>query len=147
MPNIGQILKGEISRLSRKEVRQQSNPLKRSTTTHRHEIAMLKRKVASLERQLRLLQRSAARPNRAAASEDESAKLRFRAAGFRALRTRLGISAAQMGKLLGVSGQSVYAWETQRASPRKAQLPGIATVRRLGKREVLRRLDASNGNS
>jgi DNA-binding transcriptional regulator YiaG len=72
------------------------------------------------------------------------AKLRFRAGGFATLRKRLGLSAEAMGKLLGVSGQSVYHWESGKASPRSSQLPAIAAVRKLGKREAQARLSKIN---
>jgi len=77
-----------------------------------------------------------------AVAEPESA-LRFRADGFKTLRQKLGLSAEQTGKLLGVSGQSVYAWETKRSSPRRAQLPAIAALRKMGKREAAARLQES----
>jgi transcriptional regulator with XRE-family HTH domain len=52
------------------------------------------------------------------------------------LRQKLGLSANEMGRLLGVSGQSIYLWEAGKAKPRASQLPAIAKVRKMGKREV-----------
>jgi hypothetical protein len=43
---------------------------------------------------------------------------------------------------MGVSGQSIYKWETGKATPRAAQLKAIAATRTLGKREVAARLAA-----
>ena len=68
--------------------------------------------------------------------------LRFRVAGFANLRKKWGLSAAEMGQLLGVSAQSVYHWESGKSRPRAAQLAAIAAVRGLGKREVAARLAA-----
>jgi DNA-binding transcriptional regulator YiaG len=76
------------------------------------------------------------------AEDDSGAGLRFRVAGFAALRKKLGISAAEMGKLLGVSAQSVYHWETGKTKPRASQLASIAAVRKLGKKAVAERLAA-----
>lgn len=59
-----------------------------------------------------------------------------------ALRKKLGISAAEMGKLLGVSAQSVYHWETGKTKPRASQLQAIAAVRKMGKRAVAAKLEA-----
>ena len=53
MSNIASVLKEEISRISRKEIRRETSSLKKSSTTHRSEIAALKRRVQELERQLR----------------------------------------------------------------------------------------------
>lgn len=61
--------------------------------------------------------------------------------GFAALRKKLGISAAEMGKLLGVSAQSVYHWESGKTKPRASQLQAIAAVRKMGKRAVAAKLE------
>jgi DNA-binding transcriptional regulator YiaG len=46
----------------------------------------------------------------------------------------LGLSAADMGVLLGVSAQTVYNWEAGKTLPRTAQLSAIAAIRKMGKR-------------
>ena len=75
-----------------------------------------------------------------AATESSEEKLRFRATGFATLRKKLGVSAEQMGKLVGVSALTVYHWEKGQTRPRATQLQAIAAVRKLGKREAARRL-------
>ncbi|MBL8377014.1 MAG: helix-turn-helix domain-containing protein [Burkholderiales bacterium] len=139
MPNLAVQLKSEISRLSRREIRNETKQLKKSSAQYRSEIATLKRRLASLESALKRLAKGApaeARPTEKAPEE----KLRFRAAGFATLRKKLGLSAEQMGKLVGVSGQSIYHWESGKARPRASQLPSIAAVRNIGKREAAARL-------
>jgi len=138
MPNIGSILKQEISRLARREIRQQTAALHKATASYRRDIAALKRHVAALERLARAQSKRLQKKAPVVAEPDTS--LRFRADGFKTLRKKLGLSAEQTAKLLGVSGQSVYAWETKRSSPRRAQLPAIAALRRMGKREAAARL-------
>jgi len=54
---------------------------------------------------------------------------------------RLGISAENYGKLIGVSGVTIYKWEHDTSSPRKAQLVALAAVRGLGNRQAKKRLD------
>lgn len=41
---------------------------------------------------------------------------------------------------MGVSRQTIYAWERGKTRPRKSQLGAIAAVRLLGKREAAERL-------
>jgi DNA-binding transcriptional regulator YiaG len=82
-------------------------------------------------------------PARGAAPEQEESSLRFRAAGFASHRKRLGLSAAQASKLLGVSSLSVYKWEAGKSHPRSSQLPAIARFRKLGKREAAALLEAA----
>jgi DNA-binding transcriptional regulator YiaG len=91
---------------------------------------------------VRRLGKTSARSTTPAKEEDESQGLRFRADGFASLRKKFGVSATQMGLLLGVSNQSVYHWETGKSKPRAAQLQAIAAVRKLGKKEVAQRLAA-----
>jgi predicted transcriptional regulator len=67
--------------------------------------------------------------------------VRFVAKGLRSLRTRLGLSAKHLSLLIGVSEQSVYNWETRKATPRKEQLAAIIGMRDLGKRKAERRLE------
>ena len=57
MPNIGNVLREEISRLALRTSRGQINPTKKSTAQHRRDIALLKRQVAQLERQVTVLLR------------------------------------------------------------------------------------------
>lgn len=57
MPNIGTLLKQEISRLARREIRGQVRTTKKASAQYRRHIAALRRQVAMLERQLTVLQR------------------------------------------------------------------------------------------
>lgn len=72
--------------------------------------------------------------------EKGGSQLRFQAKGFASLRKKLGLSAQEMAKLLGVSALSVYKWESGKATPRSSHLPAIAAVRKLGKKEALAKL-------
>jgi DNA-binding transcriptional regulator YiaG len=142
MSNFAAQLKTEISRIAKKESRTQAAVLKKAQTTHRAEIADLKRRIASLEAVVRRLDKTSARSTTPAKEDHEPQGLRFRADGFASLRKKFGVSAAQMALLLGVSNQSVYHWETGKSKPRAAQLQAIAAVRKLGKKEVAQRLAA-----
>jgi DNA-binding transcriptional regulator YiaG len=143
MPNIGSLLKDEIARVSRREIRRQTGAIKRASTSHRKTIAALRQQVTKLEKQVRLLSsRSARAPAATAASADSGGtSQRFVAKGFASLRKRLGLSAADLGKLLGVTGQSVYNWEAKKATPRREQVAAIAALRGVGKKDVRARLE------
>jgi transcriptional regulator with XRE-family HTH domain len=56
---------------------------------------------------------------------------------------RLGLSAGDFGKLVGVSANSVYAWESGSTIPRREQLAKIAALRAVGKLEAAKRLEAA----
>jgi len=147
MPNIRTVLKQEISRLSRKESRSQIDPTKKATARHRLDIAALKRQVAQLERQVTLISRQAFVAPPAAYSNSTPKPVRFGAGALRSLRNRLGLSAIDFGKLVGVSAQSIYNWEHESARPRPEQLTKLAALRGIGKREVGKRLkQLASGN-
>ena len=149
MSNIGTVLKEEISRLSRKEVRSQVGPTKKTTTTHRHEIAALKRRIASLERQITLLLRKGPGARPEVSPETTAKPIRFSAKRLQSQRSRLGLSAIDFGRLLGVSAQTIYNWEHEEARPRGEQLGKLAVLRGIGKREAGDRLKqlAASGKS
>ena len=67
--------------------------------------------------------------------------IRYSARSVRAQRKRLGLSAEQYGRLVGVSGLTIYHWEHGKARPRKAQLAALIAVRGIGKRDALKRLE------
>lgn len=145
MPNIASILKAEISRVARKEVRAEIETLKKASVHHRALIAALRRQVNALEKELRNVASSAGK--RAVASDvDEAAeagpKRRFSPARLASHRSKLGLSAASYGKLVGVSGQTIYHWEQGKARPRAAQLERLASVREFGKQQAAERLQA-----
>lgn len=147
MPNIAAVLKAEIARVARKEVRGEVEHLKKSSAAHRSEIAGLKKRIQELERLLKAQALASARGRglkalTAAESEGQAGGLRFRAAGMAANRKRLGLSAADFGLLVGATGQSVYSWEQGKSKPRAKALAAIAELRGLGKREVARRLES-----
>jgi DNA-binding transcriptional regulator YiaG len=135
MPNIASILKVEISRIARKEVRGETNTLKRAVVTYRHEIAALKRRTQALERLVgREAQSSASGSNSAIRKQGDQEVRRFSAKGLRSQRKRLGLSAAEVGLLLGATAQSVYNWEQGKARPSAKHMPAVIALRTLGKR-------------
>jgi DNA-binding transcriptional regulator YiaG len=142
MPNIGAILKDEISRLCRREIRKQVQPVRKVSAGYRRDIAALKRQVQELQRRTSALAKRTAQPATSDAGGEPVRASRFVPKGLRSLRARLGLSASDLARLMGVSDQSVYNWELKKSSPRKAQLAVLATIRALGKREAQARLEA-----
>ena len=142
MPNIASILKQEIARVARKELRRQTAALKKAATAYRSEIAALKRRVADVERQLRAGARTA-RPAAPTAANDESIPegMRFSAKGLAGHRKRLGLSAGELGLLLGVSTQTIYNWESGNARPHRKFLPTLVALRTVGKKQTLAHLE------
>jgi DNA-binding transcriptional regulator YiaG len=134
MPNIASVLKQEIARIARKEMRLHVRAMKKAATQHRQHIAILKKRVSGLESQLYKDGQPIRKP------ESPTTTTRFSAKGIKSLRSKLGFSGANLAQLVGVSVQSIYNWEHEIAKPRAAQLSSLAALRGIGKREAARRL-------
>lgn len=157
MPNLANVIKVEIARISRKEARSETTPLQLAVTKSKRDIALLKRQVEALHKQLHQTQKALAKIASSStalkpttkgvntASEPEttgkSPKVRFSAERLKAHREKLSLSAQEYGQLVGASGQSIYKWETERAFPRARQLAGIAEVFKLSKAQARKKLD------
>lgn len=130
-------LKSEIARVARKELKDELLALRKATTSHRSEIAALKRQVKSLASALKASTKaSRASSKDVATDEPATAGIRFSAARLASLRAKFGITQAQMASLLGVSYLSVHKWEAGAAKPRATQLQKIAAVVKMSKRDV-----------
>lgn len=143
MPNIASVLKAEITRLCRREIKRELAVVRKANVAYRHNIAALKRQVAALEQKAGQLAKRAQISVAAGTQALPDRPVRFVAKGLRSLRGRLGLSAAQLAALVGVSEQSVYNWETKKAVPRKEQFAKLIELRGIGKREVKQRLQES----
>jgi DNA-binding transcriptional regulator YiaG len=139
MSNFTQLLKVEIRRIAKREIKTEIGKTKRAVTQCRRDIADLKRLMAAQMKMLSVLQQHGGHlPEKIA--EQSGEKFRFSARSVKAQRTRLGLSALHYGKLVGVSPLTVYAWEQGKSHPRKAQLAALVAVRGIGKREAMQKL-------
>ena len=141
--NIAAALKVEVVRLARKEIRSETETLKKAAAGYRADIAALKRRLLEMEKQLRHRGKA---PKADGQTRDgqagEAPKTRFSAKSLAAQRKRLGLPVSDIALLVGASGQSVYNWESGQVRPRASQLSAIAALRQLGKKEAAARLEA-----
>ena len=135
-------LKNEIGRLAKKEVRAETASIKKANSQYRADIAALKRRLTQLESLIKKSLTQSPMPQKVRSESNEN--LRFRVDGFATLRKKLGLTANEMGALIGVSGQSIYKWEQGKAKPRASQLQAIAAARKMGKRDVAAKLAGSS---
>lgn len=142
MANIASILKAEIARVARKEVRSEIESLKKASAQQRSAIASLRREVAALQKELR--QAGRARSAEAQAQPAEDRQYRFSATRLAAHRKKLGLSAADYGRLVGMSGASVYLWEQGQARPRPEQVRLLGALKQLSRRAALERLASAD---
>jgi DNA-binding transcriptional regulator YiaG len=142
MADLAGALKEEIRRLARKEVKAQTGTTKQAVAQYRREIAHLKRQLREQERKVAFLEdRERKRLGARGGAEQAAEGARFSARSVRAQRKRLGLSAADYAKLVGVSPLTIYNWEKGKTRPRTEQLAALVAVRGIGKREALKRLE------
>jgi DNA-binding transcriptional regulator YiaG len=143
MPNLATAIKEEIQRLARKEIKSQTGSTKQAVAQYRREIASLKRQVRKQEQKIAYLEaRERQRLLEVPAAADQASEgIRFSARSVKAQRERLGLSAADYAKLIGVSQLTVYNWELGKTRPRQEQLTALVALRGIGKREALKRLE------
>lgn len=146
MSTLASVLSGEIRRLSRREIKSQTGVTRRMTTQHRRDIAALKRQITAMQKTVDFLaSQEKRRVGDTAATPAPEGPVRFRVDGLRTHRRKLGLSAEDYGRLVGVSGQSVYHWEMRKARPRQEQIARLVAIRGIGKREALKRLELLAG--
>ncbi|MET4727949.1 transcriptional regulator with XRE-family HTH domain [Lysobacter enzymogenes] len=134
MPNIATILKAEVARLTRKELKLQIEPLRKQVGAQRKMIAALRADVAKIQKGIASGSRKAVAVQRA---EDAPAtRSRFSASGLKKLRKKLGLTMEAFGILLGVSAQAIYMWERGQNRPRAESVQKIAIARGMTKRQV-----------
>jgi DNA-binding transcriptional regulator YiaG len=136
MANFASALKDEIVRLARKEVRQEVEGLKKTSAKYRSEIAALKRQVAALEKSAGRLEKKASKMDATLAEGEGATRYRFSAKRLAAQRQKLGLSAVELGTLIGVAAQTIYNWESGKSRPRQQQMAAIAASRKMGKRQI-----------
>lgn len=142
MPNIARMLKDEILRLARKELRSSVKTVKADCMALKAQVRDLRAQVAALEKS------AAAKPGSVAAvasvpvKGQTPASMRFSSKTLRALRHRLGVSQKEMGKLVGLSAQAVYLWECKGGDLRLRNdtRQALLKLKAMGRREVAKLL-------
>ncbi len=145
MPNVATVLKSEIQRLARKEVRGSVTSLRKTVYEQRIALAALKRQNAELVRRLDAIERSNGRVRVASDITSDAPDVRFSPKWVASDRKRLGLSAKDYARLVGVSELTIFNWEKGRSRPQARPLAAWAAVRRLGKRAALQRLEQQSG--
>lgn len=102
-------LQAEITRLARKEIKKELDPVKRVNAAQRGYIADLRREVGELQKEVARLQKATGE----AAPVEEEATQNFwiSGKGVVSLRKRLQLTQAELAVLADVSTQSVVKWE------------------------------------
>lgn len=136
MSDIKKILTDEIRRLAKKEIKATVEPLATKITE-------LKKLVSAQAKEIKLLKIQKSKSAKTTKTE-ETPKLwksvRLNAVGIKRIRSKLGVSQSVFAKLVGANILSVSHWELGKTEPRSEFKSRIAVLRRIGKRELEKRL-------
>lgn len=145
MPNIAAVLRQEIIRLARKEVKTRTEAIRKANVQYRRDIAQLKRQAGALSKQVAYLEQQERKRTVKGVPKASVEGRRFSQRSLKAHRRKLGLSAGDYANLVGVAAQTIYNWERGKSKPRDEQLASLLAVRDFGKREALKRLELLEG--
>jgi DNA-binding transcriptional regulator YiaG len=136
VPNVMGVLRSEIRRLARKEMREAVRELKRQVAAIRRRLASTKKRMSDVERTARRAVSSRGATAAREDSRDDGTQIRFSPRWVKVHRAKLGMSRRVYAKLVGVSPQTILLWESGKARPRRSALAAWRSVRGKGIREL-----------
>lgn len=141
MGKVEAIIKSEIVRLAKKEIRKIVTPLGRDVRSMKSTVSQLRKTVSNLERYIALHKKEWEKepPLKAAPEEVETSRLSPRL--IQSLRRRLGLSQKDLARLAGVTPLAVYQWESGVFKPKKEKKGVLVALRKLGRRDAKRLLE------
>ncbi len=141
MGKVETIIKSEIVRLARREMRRGVTPIKKEVWALRNALAQLRKSVLQLERFASLQRKEWEKKPPLKAAPEEVETSRFHPKLIRSLRKRLGLSQRDFARLAGVTPLAVYQWETGVFKPKKEKKAVLVALRKLGRREARKLLE------
>jgi DNA-binding transcriptional regulator YiaG len=141
------IIKSEIVRLAKREVRKISVPLSRDVRSLKNAASQLRKAVLTLQRITAQQQKQLEKgemPLQAAPEEVKGS--RFSPRLIRSLRGHLGITQKELALLTGVTVGAVHLWESGQFKPSEKKKAVMVALRKLGRREVRRLVEKKSAD-
>jgi len=136
------IIKSEMVRLAKREVRKICVPLGRDVRSLKGTVSQLRKAVSALQRITATQQKELEKgkmPLEASPEEVESS--RFSPRLIRSLREHLGITQKELATLTGVTVGAAHLWESGQFKPSMKKKAIMVALRKLGRREVRKLLE------
>jgi DNA-binding transcriptional regulator YiaG len=148
MPNYTVVLNEEIARIARKEIKHEIAPLVKRNLELKKRVSALNKTVAELESKVAKLEKAVGFEEviEVQLSEEEVNKARVTPRYILNVREKYDLSRNQMAKLLNVNANSIYLWESGRATPRFEAKAKVIQLRDMGKRKVNELLNSLNNS-
>lgn len=138
MPNYASVLNDEIARIARREIKAEVTPLTKRNLELRKKVSNQAKQIAALESKLSKFEKELGIEDiiPVAFSEEEVGKARVSPKYIANVRSKYELSRNDMAFLLDVNANSIYLWETGRATPRWEAKSKVMQLRNMGKRKV-----------
>jgi len=131
------IIKSEIVRLAKREVRKTSVPLGRDVRSLKTVVSQLRKAVLTLQRVTASQQKELEKVKTPLeASPEEVKESRFSPRLIRSLRRHLGITQKELAILAGVTVGAAHQWESGQFKPSMKKKAVMVALRKLSRREV-----------
>ena len=136
MAKIEGVIKAEIMRLAKREVRAVFRPLKREVWQMSTKLSNLSKGFASLNRMAKELHLEERAKPKLEATLEEVKISRITPERISRLRKKFGISQRELGILIGASIGAILSWEKGKFRPKGEKKAALVALRKLKKREV-----------
>jgi DNA-binding transcriptional regulator YiaG len=137
MGKLEAIIKSEIVRLAKMELRKIFVPLRRDVWQLKSVVSQIRKSVSSLERSAADRQKELGKREVLLEASPEEVKIsRFSPRLFRSLRKRLGITQRELAILCGVTLGAVQSWESGKFRPKDEKRRTLVSLKKLRRRDV-----------
>jgi DNA-binding transcriptional regulator YiaG len=141
------IIKSEIVRLAKREVRKISVPLGRDVWSLKSAVSHLRKAVLALQRITAQQQKALEKGEMPLEAAPEEVKVsRFSPRLIRSLRGHLGLTQKELAILTGVTVGAVHLWESGQFKPSEKKKAAMVALRKLGRREVRKLVEKKSAN-
>ena len=136
MAKIESILKSEMIRLARREMKKTFAPLNRDVRSLKGIVSQLRKSFFFLQKFMNQQERQMGSKPVTEVTPEEMKKARFSPRLIKTLRKHLGVSQREMAKLAGVTVGAVFQWEKGKFEPKDEKKKILVGLRKLGRREA-----------
>jgi len=142
MGKVEGIIKSEIVRLAKREIRKISVPLGHDVWSLKSAVSQLRKAVLTLQRITASQQKELEKRKVPLEATTEEIKVsRFSPRLIRSLRGHLGITQRELATLTGVTVGAAHHWESGKFKPNMKKKAVMVALRKLGRREVRKLLE------
>ena len=140
MAKLESIIKSEIQRLAKHEVRSVYRPLRKEVWGLRLKLSNLIKNFTVLDRMAKEASKGKSTEPKLEATPEEVKASRLTPERIRGLRKRLGISMRELGVLVGATTGAVLSWEKGKFKPQGEKKAALVALRKMRKRDVRKML-------